>query len=54
MTPAMKFEEWTKGTDKDPILEEFDPAKLEAAKPSPSSFVFNKKPGAGAPEVQSK
>lgn len=53
-TAAMKFEEWAKGTDNDPVLEEFDPTKLEVAQPSPSSFVFNKKPGAGAPEQQSK
>lgn len=28
MKPALTYEEWSKGTNKDPILEEFDPDTL--------------------------
>ena len=29
MTAALKYDEWANGTDKDPVLEAFDPATLE-------------------------
>lgn len=53
---AMSFDEWSKGADKDPILEEFDPEQLRAgiqAKMA-ESIAFAKKPGAGAPDVKPK
>lgn len=29
MKAALTYDEWSKGTNKDPILEEFDPAELD-------------------------
>ena len=29
MKPALTYDEWSKGENKEPILEEFDPAELE-------------------------
>lgn len=50
--PAMTFDEWAKGKDEEPILEEFDPVKLqEGIKDKISNFVFEKKEGAGAPKL---
>lgn len=50
MTPALTFEEWSKGTNKNPILEEFDQQKLQEniKQKIQSSFTFSKKPGAGS------
>lgn len=56
MTPALTFEEWSKGTNKNPLLEGFDPAKLQEniKQKIQSSFTFNKKPGAGSEAVALK
>jgi hypothetical protein len=59
-TSAQSFDEWSKGTDKDPNLEAFDPealqAKLQAnvGQSVSKAFAFAKKPGAGADEPQIK
>lgn len=53
-TPALSFDEWAKGTSREPVLEEFDPAKLaeQIQDKMAQAFVFQKKEGAGAPALE--
>lgn len=57
MKPALTYDEWSKGTNKDPILEEFDQDALQnklqgaVSQGVGQAFAFQKKPGAGAPEA---
>ena len=54
MSPALTFDEWSKGGNKTPLLEGFDPEKLQSQikEKIQTAFTFTKKPGAGSTAPQ--